>query len=57
MPRSMVIKAARRAEQRSCSVNAALEAVIRTFNVSNDAAYYRLQELNLVPQRNQGYRA
>jgi hypothetical protein len=57
MPRSMVIKAARRAEQRSCSANAALEAVIRTFNVSNDAAYYRLQELNLVPQRKQGYRA
>jgi Zn-dependent peptidase ImmA (M78 family) len=57
MPRSMVIKAARRAEQRSCSANAALEAVIRTFNVSSDAAYYRLQELNLVPQRNQGYRA
>ena len=57
MPRSMVIKAARRAEQRSCSANAALEAVIPTFNVSNDAAYYRLQELNLVPQRKQGYRA
>lgn len=57
MPRSMVIKAARRARQNSCSVNAALEAVIQTFNVSSDAAYYRLQELNLVPQRNQGYRA
>lgn len=56
MPRSMVIKAARRAERRSCSANAALEAVIRTFNVSNDAAYYRLQELGLVPQRNKGYR-
>lgn len=57
MPRSMVIKAARRAEQRSCSANAALEAVIRTFNVSNDAAYYRLQELNLVPQRSKVHRS
>lgn len=52
MPRSMVIKAARRAEQNSYSVNAALEAVIRIFNVSNDAAYYRLQDLNLIPQKN-----
>lgn len=57
MPRSMVIKAARRAERNSYSANAALEAVIRTFNVSNDAAYYRLQELGLVPQRNKGYRS
>lgn len=56
MPRSMVIKAAKRAERKSCSVNAALEAVIRTFNVSNDAAYYRLQELGLVPPKTQRFR-
>lgn len=56
MPRSMVIKAAKRAERKSYSANAALEAVVRIFNVSNDAAYYRLQELGLVPQKNKGYR-
>lgn len=47
MPKKMVIKAVRQAERRSLSVNAGMEAVIRTFNVSNDAAYYRIQELGL----------
>ena len=56
MPRSMVIKAARRAERNSYSVNAALESVIKIFNVSNDAAYYRLQELGIVSPKNKGYR-
>lgn len=56
MPRSMVIKAAKCAERKSCSANAAMEAVIQIFNVSNDAAYYRLQELGLVPQKNKCHR-
>lgn len=51
MPRSMVIKVAKRAEQKSMRANAALEAVVRTFNVSYDAASYRLQELELVPTK------
>lgn len=51
MPKSMVIKVAKQAERKSRSANAALEAVVRTFNVSNDAAYYRLQELGLIPAK------
>lgn len=47
MPRKMVIKAVRQAERKSLSVNAGMEAVIHTFNVSNDAAFYRLRELGL----------
>ena len=47
MPKRMVIKTVRRAERRSCSVNAGLEAVAATFNVSNDAAWYRISELGL----------
>lgn len=48
MPRKMVILAARRAERRSNSANAALEAVASIFNVSNEAAYYRLIDLGLI---------
>jgi len=53
MPRSMVIKVAKKATRTGRSVNAGLEAVVSTFNVSNDAAYYRLQELGLVPPKTQ----
>ena len=53
MPRSMVIKVAKKAARAGRSVNAGLEAVVSTFNVSNDAAYYRLQELGLVPPKTQ----
>lgn len=53
MPRNMVIKVAKKAERTSYSANAGLEAVVRTFNVSNDAAYYRLQECGLVPPKAQ----
>ncbi len=56
MPRSVFIRAARQAERRSRNANAALEAVTRIFNVSNDAAYYRLQELGIIPPRqSRGY--
>ena len=48
MPKSMVIKTVRTAERRRCSVNAGLEAVAATFNVSNDAAWYRISELGLM---------
>lgn len=48
MPKKMVIAVAQRAERRSNNVNAALEAVVSTFNVSNEAACYRLQDLGLV---------
>ena len=53
MPRSMVIKVAKKAARAGRSVNAGLEAVVSTFNVSNDAAYYRLQEPGLVPPKTQ----
>lgn len=53
MPRSMVTKAFKNAEQTGHSVNAGLEAVVRTFNVSNDAASYRLQDLGLIPSKSQ----
>lgn len=56
MPKSMVIKAAKRAERRSCSVNAALEAVQDVFNVSYEAANYRLQDLGLIQKRQRNYR-
>ena len=52
MPRKMVLKAVRQAERKSPSVNAGLEAVIRTFNVSNEAAYFRLQELGIIQAQN-----
>lgn len=48
MPRRMVVKAVREAEQHRLSVNAGLEAVIDTFNVSSEAAVFRMQELGLV---------
>lgn len=48
MPKSMVIKTVHTAERRRCSVNAGLEAVAATFNVSNDAAWYRISELGLM---------
>ncbi len=48
MPKSMVIKVARQAQLRRTSVNAPLEAVAATFNVSNDAASYRLRELGFI---------
>ena len=51
MPRRMVIQAARRAERRSNSANAALEAVTSIFNVSNEAAYYRLIDLGLIQDK------
>ena len=48
MPKSMVIKTVRTAKCKSRSVNAGLEAVAATFNVSNDAAWYRISELGLM---------
>lgn len=47
MPESMVIKAVHDAKRKSRSVNAGLEAVAEIFNVSNDAAHYRLVDLKL----------
>lgn len=47
MPKSMVIKAVRNAERKRLSVNAGLEAVIETFNVSNEAAALRMKDLGL----------
>ena len=52
MPKSMVLKAAHEAENASPVANAALEAVVRIFNVSNEAAHYRLKELGFVPGMN-----
>lgn len=51
MPKSMVLKAAHVAEDASPTANAALEAVVQIFNVSNEAAFYRLKELGFVPGR------
>lgn len=51
MPRKMVVLAARKAERRSNSANAALEAVASIFNVSNEAAYYRLIDLKLIQSK------
>lgn len=51
MPRTMVYKVVRQAERSRNSVNAGLEAVAAAFNVSTDAAYYRMCELGL---RNDG---
>lgn len=47
MPRTMVYKVVRQAERSRNSVNAGLEAVSTVFNVSNDAAHYRMCELGL----------
>lgn len=47
MPRRMVIKVAKHASQTRRSVNAGLEAVAEVFNVSNEAAHYRMAELQL----------
>lgn len=52
MPRSMVIAAARDAKRRyRNNVNAPMLAVAETFNVSNDAAYYRMVDLGLLPRK------
>lgn len=48
MPKSMVTKVVRHAERVRRSVNAGLEDVISVFNVSNDAAYYRMKDLQLI---------
>lgn len=52
MPKRMVIAVARDAK-RCCrnNVNAPLSAVARVFNVSNDAAYYRMVDLGLLPRK------
>ena len=47
MPRCMVVKVVKEAERHRLSVNAGLEAVTDTFNVSNEAAACRMQELGL----------
>lgn len=51
MPKSMVLRVAHEAEDRRSSANAGLEAVVATFNVSNEAAAIRLKELGFVPGR------
>jgi hypothetical protein len=51
MPVSMVKRVAKTAELRSSSVNAALERTAAVFNVSYEAAHYRLQELGLIKKR------
>jgi len=47
----MVIEAARLARFSSSSANAALEEVVSIFNVSNEAAFYRLQGLGLISKK------
>ncbi len=49
MPKSMVLKVAHEAEDNSSIANAGLEAVVEVFNVSTEAAFYRLKELECVP--------
>ena len=51
MPKTMVLKAVHEAEDTSPITNVALEAVARIFNVSNEAAYFRLKELGYVTGR------
>lgn len=51
MPKSMVLKAAHDAEDNSSMVNAAHDAVVSIFNVSLEAAFYRLKEVGFVPGR------
>lgn len=52
MPRSMVIAAAREARRRNRNnVNAPMLAVAEAFNVSNDAAYYRMVDLGLLQRK------
>ena len=52
MPKSMVIAVARDAKRRCRNnVNAPMLAVAQTFNVSNDAAYYRMVDLGLLPRK------
>jgi len=49
MPKSMVIAKVREAKRiYRNNVNAPMQAVAETFNVSNDAAFYRLQDLGLL---------
>ena len=51
MPKSMVIAKVREAKRiYRNNVNAPMQAVAETFNVSNDAAFYRLQDLGLLPR-------
>lgn len=52
MPRSMVFAAVREAKLRCRNnVNAPMLAIAETFNVSNDAAYYRMVDLGLLPRK------
>lgn len=48
MPKSMVLKTVREAKCRRRSVNAGLEAVSDVFNVSTEAAHYRMKDLQLL---------
>ena len=48
MPKSMVAMVAKQTECRSASTSTVLERVAKVFNVSNEAAYYRLQDLGLI---------
>lgn len=51
MPKSMVLKVAHDAEDNSIHPNTGVEAVVEVFNVSTEAAFYRLKDLGFVPGR------
>lgn len=51
MPKSAVLRVAHEAEDNSMLVDAGREAVVEVFNVSSEAAFYRLKDLGFVPGR------